>query len=80
LPVWRALLQCDVVGPHLGYLHSPLGVETPEFHALQKRIVSCDPPVELVGGNGMADDLARIYLAVKASCRGQNQQEHAEIV
>jgi hypothetical protein len=47
---------------------------------LQKRIVSRELPVELFGGNGMADDLARIYLAVKASRRSQTQQEHAQIV
>ena len=34
LPVRRALLQRDVVGPHLRQLHPSLGVETPEFHAL----------------------------------------------
>ena len=43
------------------------------FGPLQECVVPGDPPVALVGGNGLSDDLTRIYLAEKGSRRGQPQ-------
>jgi len=40
-----------------------VGVQVPEFHTFQEGVIPGDPPVARVGGNGVANNPARTYLA-----------------